>query len=154
SSSNHFMEKTRIGIIGGGLSGSLLAIHLLRYCKQPLELFVFERSPEQLCRGVAYSSRLPYQLLNVPVKGMSLFEEEPLHFLHWLKRNRIEAGEDDFVSRKCFGDYVTDIFQRTINENEVHRMHILTHEVIDMDLANEARLLLANGQEITVTQVY
>lgn len=70
----------KIAVIGGGVSGSLVTINLLKKAAVPLTVYLFEKNPGQLNKGVAYSSQLPYQLLNVPVKDMSLFIESKQEF--------------------------------------------------------------------------
>lgn len=150
------MERRKIAIIGGGLSGSLLGIHLLKYHKNsPLELFIYEKSPDKLCRGIAYASALPYQLLNVPVKGMSLFEEDPLHFLDWLIAHHIRVEATDFVSRKLFGDYVADTFQLAVNNCKNHKVNIINHEVTDLlDQENHIKVVSPGHRTIAVSKVF
>ena len=65
-------------------------------------------------RGVAYSSQLPFQPLNVPASAMSLFTDQPLDFFNWLKEHahlykrqiRLPVQATDFISRTIFGDYL------------------------------------------------
>src|ERR1700689_3227283 len=65
-----------IGIIGGGLSGALVAIQLLRKATAPLRVVLIEPRAE-VGRGIAYSTSSPSHLLNVRAGNMSIFPEEP-----------------------------------------------------------------------------
>jgi uncharacterized NAD(P)/FAD-binding protein YdhS len=68
----------RIAIIGGGVSGSLVAAQVLRHAASPLHLLLIERSGPP-GRGVAYGTQCPDHLLNVPAGRMGAFPEEPDH---------------------------------------------------------------------------
>ena len=58
----------RVGIIGAGLSGRLLAINLLRLAErgQRIEILLFDTRDERSV-GPAYSDQADYLLLNVPL---------------------------------------------------------------------------------------
>src|SRR5271167_2479843 len=75
--------RQRIGIVGAGFSGTMLAVHLLREARAPLDIFLFDRAGA-FGRGVAYSARSPQHLLNVRVANMSAFNDDPQHFIRWL----------------------------------------------------------------------
>jgi uncharacterized NAD(P)/FAD-binding protein YdhS len=90
-------------IVGGGFSGTLLAINLLRHDGPRVTLI--ERRGEQLARGVAYSAADESHLLNVRAGNMSAFPDDPGHFVRWLS----ECGEGDarsFVRRIRYGAYL------------------------------------------------
>jgi uncharacterized NAD(P)/FAD-binding protein YdhS len=141
---------TKISIIGGGLSGITAALHLIKQRKNSLEITLFEKKSEKLCRGVAYSSQLPYQLLNVPVKSMSLFSDEPNHFLEWLNSKNISATADDFVSRKTYGDYVEEVFNSTLKQLNNHAITIVSEEVSEINF-NE--LTTTSGKHFSFDKV-
>ncbi|WP_242917968.1 FAD/NAD(P)-binding protein [Pontibacter liquoris] len=103
-----------IAIIGGGLSGTLTAIQLLRNAASPTTIYLIEQDRYRMNRGVAYSSQLPFQPLNVPASAMSLFPEEPHDFFQWLtaQQHRYQqhlqqpVSKNDFIPRFIFGDYL------------------------------------------------
>ena len=66
----------RVGIVGGGASGALVAARLLREADTPLEIVVFEPRAE-LAKGVAYETPDSLHLLNVPACNMSALVEDP-----------------------------------------------------------------------------
>src|SRR5689334_24280562 len=98
----------RIAIIGGGFSGTMTAVHILRAARQPIELHIIERKPP-LGRGVAYGTRYGSHLLNVPAGKMSAFPSEPDHFFKWLQAHpEMISGSIEpttFAPRKVYGAY-------------------------------------------------
>ncbi len=103
----------RIIIVGGGASGSLVATHLLRQARRPLQIILIERQSE-VGRGVAYGTRCLQHFLNVPAGRMSVFPDEPDHFLRWLHLNHGRPGVPEkiepsaFVPRFLYGHYIRD----------------------------------------------
>ena len=139
------MRSVKIAIIGGGLSGTLLSINLLRKINGiTLDISLFEKSPAKLFRGVAYSAALPYQLLNVPVKGMSLFENDPMHFSAWLADNGHSYTADDFVSRELFGSYLEENLVGVLANNTVHEYNVIKTEVTRLSKNEKGVAVLSN----------
>ncbi|MCP2042961.1 FAD/NAD(P)-binding protein [Pontibacter sp. HSC-36F09] len=103
-----------IAIIGAGLSGTLTAIHLLKNAASGTTIYLIEPDRYRMHRGVAYSSQLPFQPLNVPASAMSLFADEPLDFFNWLTEHAylykrqisLPVRATDFIPRTVFGDYL------------------------------------------------
>jgi uncharacterized NAD(P)/FAD-binding protein YdhS len=83
---NQTVFPQTIAIIGGGLSGSLVAANLLRSATIPISIKLIERNDE-IGKGVAYGTRVDGHLLNVPAGKMSAFPDESDHFLKWLHAN-------------------------------------------------------------------
>src|SRR3954454_15666824 len=69
-------KERRIGIIGAGFTGTLLAVHLMRLAKVPTDLFLVERRGN-FGRGLAYSTGNEAHLLNVRVANMSAWPDDP-----------------------------------------------------------------------------
>src|ERR1700761_6023692 len=91
-------QTLRVVVVGGGFSGTLVAVHLLRQSNNVEVDIVDERLPG---RGLAYSTSCDAHLLNVPAIRMSAFGSEPLHFLEWLPAHGVPAaGSDLFAPRK------------------------------------------------------
>lgn len=98
------MTGARVAIVGGGASGALQALHLLRAGAERVILIEREREPG---RGVAYSTRRPEHLLNVPARRMSAYPDEPDHFTHWFEARG--GGADQFAPRMVYGDYLAEL---------------------------------------------
>lgn len=107
-----------VAIVGGGLSGTLVAVHLLRRRltdgegrRRQLRVSLIERFDEKVARGVAYGTADLVHLLNVPACNMSAFPDEPDHFLRWCEGRSATAQvkRDDFVPRMTYGEYLRDV---------------------------------------------
>ncbi|HTU64832.1 MAG TPA: FAD/NAD(P)-binding protein, partial [Steroidobacteraceae bacterium] len=96
----------RIAIVGGGFSGTVVAIRLLRApWRAPVEIVLVEPRAE-VGAGVAYAARdYPYPL-NVAAGQMSLDGSQPRDFLEYLRDTGIHAGPGDYLPRQVYGEYV------------------------------------------------
>jgi uncharacterized NAD(P)/FAD-binding protein YdhS len=94
-------------IIGGGFSGTALAIHLIRLADRPLRVTLIEER-ERLGRGVAYSKEVDEHVLNTRPDSMSLFSDSPELFKRWLESSATESASAQFVSRAQYCRYIED----------------------------------------------
>lgn len=102
--------RTEVAVIGGGASGTLTAVHLLRAgVGGDLRVVVFEAEAVRRHRGVAYGTTDPRHLLNVRAQVMSAFPEEPGHFVAWAQRAGYAVGPADFVPRMVYGHYLRNL---------------------------------------------
>jgi uncharacterized NAD(P)/FAD-binding protein YdhS len=95
---------SRVAVIGAGASGTLQALHLKR---AGAEVTLIDRGPAP-GRGVAYSTRRPEHLLNVPARRMSAFSDDPGHFERWYGA-LTGGGAEDFAPRMLYGDYLAGL---------------------------------------------
>src|ERR1700728_763053 len=100
-------------IVGGGFSGAMLAVQLLR--RSPgLSIAVVDKGPVP-GRGVAYSTKYDCHLLNVPAGNMSAFPEEPNHLLRWAQVNyKGSVQTTSFLPRPLYGRYVGSVLEEAI----------------------------------------
>ena len=97
-------------IVGGGASGILVATNLLRHAKDQTSIVVADpRFP--LGRGIAYSAQDPSHVLNVPAGRMSMFVDDPNHFVNWS-----QSDKNYFAPRMNYGDYLAQTYMH-FNEN-------------------------------------
>lgn len=98
-----------IVIVGGGLSGTLVAANLLRRPPTgPTRLILIERANE-VARGAAYAERgFPY-LLNVPASRMSVNSAAPKEFLEFAQRRMPKVTGEDFLPRSLYGEYLGEV---------------------------------------------
>jgi uncharacterized NAD(P)/FAD-binding protein YdhS len=136
-------EPTKtIAIIGGGVSGTLTAFHLVRQ-GTPARVILIDQRPD-FGLGLAYSTPSLRHLLNVPAGKISALPDQPDHFLNWLRRNHDRAAtEKTFAPRAVFGRYI----QSLLRETSPLEQEIAT--VIDVRLQDSGAVLtLDSGCEL------
>ena len=114
-------------IIGGGFSGTALALQLLRRSKD-VSVAVIDTG-DRRARGLAYGTRYDCHLLNVCSADMSAFSDQAGHFWTWAEQNwenwsqqrtkSSEGGgallttqpihERSFFPRAFFGEYLNSL---------------------------------------------
>jgi len=109
-----------IAIVGGGYSGTLQAINLLRHSQARVTLI--ERA-DRLARGVAYSTPHADHLLNVRAGRMSAFADAPDHFATWW------GDAAGFAERRAYGSYLEDLLQDAAR-GAGDRLQILKNEAV------------------------
>jgi len=94
-----------VAIVGGGASGTLLAIQLLRQARSAVRVALVDRAGA-FARGVAFGTQDPAHLLNVRAERMSALPDDPDHFVRWLSRLEPGAGSEAFAPRRRYGRYL------------------------------------------------
>jgi uncharacterized NAD(P)/FAD-binding protein YdhS len=114
-----------IAIVGGGFSGTAVAIRLLRaHWNEPVSIVLVDPR-EDLGGGVAYAMRdYPYPL-NVAAGQMSLDGAHPHDFLDFLRAQGICAAPADYLPRQVFGEYLRARFAAALAAapDHVHCTH-------------------------------
>jgi uncharacterized NAD(P)/FAD-binding protein YdhS len=143
-------------IVGGGFSGAVLAIDLLRRpLSEPTDLILMERNAE-LGRGVAYAQRdFPY-LLNVAAGRLSIDPSDPQGFLQFARRYDSAAEAGDFLPRAWYGDYLEDSLRRAESlapaQIRLQRVHTEVRD-IEADKTMRLRVLSAGHPPILADRV-
>jgi len=151
---------TTLAIVGGGASGCLVAAQLLRQAMQSVRILLFERMTD-VGRGVAYGTRCPAHLLNVPAGRMSAFPDQADHFLQWVgarvgRPGFPEAvGAGDFLSRQLYGEYLRSVLASArANASVEVELEEIKGEVIDIETDHGAvRLRCGDGRAFLADQV-
>jgi uncharacterized NAD(P)/FAD-binding protein YdhS len=99
-----------VAIIGGGFTGCAVGLNLARRARPGLRVALFE--PAQLARGAAYGTRHNEYLLNTRAQAMSLYSDDPGHFVRWLGPH---ADPEAFMPRRVYGDYVGENASRAFD---------------------------------------
>lgn len=155
------MKKTNpraamaVAIIGGGFSGAITAVHLLREAGHSrLEVTLIERRP-RTARGLAYSTSDDNLLLNVPAGNMSALPDEPEHFLEYCRAIDPSINSGSFVSRRIYGDYLEHTLQQAERASRLPLTHLHADVVAvrRCDSSARFRLELADGATLTVDRV-
>ena len=136
----------RVTIIGGGASGTLLAINLLGYSgSERVEVNIVEKR-SRVGRGVAFGTDHDVHLLNVPSGKMSAFPDDPGHFHQWLIAQGNEFEATSFVPRKYFADYLAATLESAAaNARPNVALNIYDGEAVSMD-ANGARAEIVTAE--------
>lgn len=140
-------------MVGGGASGAIFALHLLRQQRNDIELTIVEPRAE-LGAGIAYGTSNPVHRINVPAGRMSLFSDRLLDFDDWCREQGVPAldpdatvGEFLFPQRAWFARYVS---ARLGEAGQGDRLRHLWQSVVEIARENgHYRLRLSGGESIT-----
>jgi cation diffusion facilitator CzcD-associated flavoprotein CzcO len=98
-------------ILGGGASGTLTAVALAALPDVgPLALVDMGGA---FAQGVAYSTKEPRHLLNVPAGRMSAIPDQPSHLLSWLAARGETPDPEAFLQRRLYGAYLGELLGAT-----------------------------------------
>lgn len=124
-----------IVVVGSGFSGVLTAVHLLRR-NLPGRIVLMNRSGVS-ARGVAYGTRSPAHLLNVPAGRMSAFTDDEDSFLRFVRRRDPSITGGSFVPRQWYGDYLEDVLAAAQSAAKRTKLERVVGEVADLDLYDD-----------------
>jgi uncharacterized NAD(P)/FAD-binding protein YdhS len=147
-------ERLSVAIIGGGCSGALAALHLLRG-QRPVRVHLIESRPIA-GTGLAYSTDCPHHLLNVPACRMSVSPAAPQDFVEWLRNVAgVPAEPETFVPRALYGCYVADRLELARREAQPNSVLLRHHaEVLDVGRDGERAILhLDDGMRLEADYV-
>lgn len=145
----------KITIIGGGATGTLTAVNLIKHAGgEPLEINLIEKS-ERLGRGVAYSTIKDFHLLNVPAAKMGAFPDDLEHFHRWLAAKNFDYAPNAFVPRRLYGEYLRELFDETVaGKGENVRVNRFDNEAVDVSVVDgEAQIVLDSGATLAADAV-
>ncbi|WP_067701941.1 FAD/NAD(P)-binding protein [Erwinia sp. ErVv1] len=125
------MAEREIVIVGGGFTGTALAIHLARLGHAGLRVTVIEPR-ERLGQGVAYSTDDPTHRINVPASRMQLSAEEEGAFDRWYRASDAFIADPDaqwsdgsvYPQRGQFGRYIAAQFDHQAEHAPVRLVHV------------------------------
>ncbi|WFU10940.1 FAD/NAD(P)-binding protein [Rhizobium sp. CB3090] len=139
--SHESRDRPVMAIIGGGVSGTAVAFHLLRsQALQPGQLFIFEPRT-RLGAGLAYDTRDPAHRINVPAAKMSLLPDDIEHFQRWLQEGNALEGDETAVAangglfprRGLFGRYIGAMVQPFVDSGAITHIAERATDVRCMD---------------------
>jgi uncharacterized NAD(P)/FAD-binding protein YdhS len=111
-------QPATIVIIGGGASGVLAAIQLIRRAKCALKI-IFVEPRANLGGGIAYSTEFDSHLLNVPAGNMSVLPDDPDHFLRWMRTNVAKNFDrHSFARRSLYGRYLRETLAEAVRAGQ------------------------------------
>lgn len=105
-------------IVGGGVSSLLVCQQILSIKNLSCKIQIVH-SNVNFPKGTAYSPISDRMLLNVPAGKMSLMQDNPNHFVEWLKNNvfdqiNYDQLEKEFVPRSIYGKYIDFVWEELI----------------------------------------
>ena len=147
---------TRVVILGGGFSGAVVALHLMRSNPVPMSVTIVEPRP-LLGGGVAYSAPDSRHRINVPAARMSAYSEDMGHFDRWLRERGYPETEPEslfegthlFPARLEFGRYLDEQVKLHALGRGLFR-HI-QHRAVSADPLRDGsyRVTLDDGGQVT-----
>jgi uncharacterized NAD(P)/FAD-binding protein YdhS len=141
------MREFTVAVAGGGASGTLAALALVRGGSR-IRVAIVDPS-ERLGRGVAYSTACPLHVLNVPAGKMSAFPDDPDHFVRWLAARSGETyGPASFVPRALYGDYLGELAEAARASAPARLRHVAALAIDVRTRADGVRIACSNGETI------
>lgn len=145
------IKQTDVAVIGSGFSAVALSLNLVELLPPTASVSLIGPS-EGLGKGVAYAATADCHLLNVPAGRMSLFPDQPDHFVEWLVEEGHGRCDTAFVPRSLYGRYVRHnldaALKRTANRAA---LSLMDAEALRADASHDGGLLftLSNGTRIS-----
>lgn len=136
------MSGRRVAVIGAGASGTIQALHLVREGASRVTLIERGTAPG---RGVAYATRRPEHLLNVPARRMSVWPDDSGHFARWLGERG--GGPDDYARRERFGDYLSGLLA------DARRIELVEGEAVAVEAGSGETVRLSDGRTVAADAV-
>lgn len=141
-----------IAIIGGGYTGAVVALHLLRTAPAKTRVAIVETRIE-LGSGIAYSTRADEHRINVPAERMGAGAAPADRFDVWLKTHHPEligdgTPENTYVARRWFGIFVRDRLTQALNESPVSLVHIRARALSIQSGAGGNEIDLSDGRSL------
>jgi uncharacterized NAD(P)/FAD-binding protein YdhS len=143
-------ERDRvIAVIGGGASGTLTAVHLLRAGHARVMLI----DPGRHGLGVAYSTSDDRHLLNVRAAAMGGLADEPEDFLWWARAHGLRAEPDDYLPRRLYGVYLQDLLTRFGEGRRLRMVCARVQNVLEPPNHSGVRMTLSDGRVLSADAV-
>jgi uncharacterized NAD(P)/FAD-binding protein YdhS len=140
--------ERRVVVIGGGASGTLTSVQLLRRGAPGLAVTVIEPRPV-LGRGVAFGTADRWHRLNVPAVTMTGLPEAPDHFWRW-------AGVEpaSFPPRATYGAYLQALLADAVAGSPVELEHRRARATgVEDSAGGELRVRLDDGGAVEAAAV-
>jgi uncharacterized NAD(P)/FAD-binding protein YdhS len=150
-------ESFDVAIIGGGYTGAVLALQLLRRAPAGTRIAVIEPRAE-LGSGVAYATLAEQHCINVPADRMGVSGALPDRFDIWLKTHHPELiGDGDpehtYVPRRWFGIFVRDRLADAMRTSAAEFRHIQAEAISARGVEGGAEIALNGGTKVHARHV-
>lgn len=147
-----------IVIIGGGFSGALTAVHLLRRGFGTVGRLVLVNRSGAMARGVAYGTTSAFHVLNVPAGRMSAFDDDPDSFVRFVRERGETVDGGTFVGRHLYGAYLESLLAEACARAPEGCVERLNTEVVAIEPEHESHgaaawVSLRDGSRIRAARV-
>lgn len=145
----------KIGIIGGGFTGTMTAVQLVEKATEAFEIFLINER-ETLNKGIAYNPYSLKHLLNVTTGKMSAYPHLPDHFLNWVMEREDFKMKDrtfianSFLPRKLYGTYLCSIWENNLEAARLKQIRItlIDNFVVDLDTDGDRIVITLDNESI------
>jgi len=154
-------DGPRIAIIGGGFSGAVVALHLLRdQHGKPFSVDVIEPRPV-IGGGLAYSSEEAEHRINVAAARMTPLPDDLEHFDRWFRQSPDAAMDRAAIipdgraypRRTVFGRYVDDLVRRAAQNAERGTFRHLPNRATCVEVDGEGYRITLDSGEIVIADL-
>lgn len=150
---------TTVAIIGGGFSGTVLALNLLEHGSPYDQVLLIEKK-HKIGLGHAYSTRDPDHLLNVAAASMSPFSRRPEAFVDYLAQYRdllpgdVSSLRDYFAPRIFYGRFLDHIVTTKLKSVPGRPELIVVHGIaVDIRSGTRDEVILADGRSFYADRI-
>jgi len=135
----------KIGIIGGGFTGTMTVVHLIEKSTVPCEIILIN-DRAALNKGIAFNPYSDKHLLNVTTVRMSAYHAYPEHFLEWVMQLDHYKKMDPmlvanlYLPRILYGEYLCHIWEKakTLAKSKNIKLRVVDSFVVDLDVSNDS----------------
>jgi uncharacterized NAD(P)/FAD-binding protein YdhS len=136
----------RVAIVGGGFSGTMMAVELVRLGRTDVVLIEKRMRPAS---GMAYSTDEASHFLNVRAENMSAFADAPDHFARWATGRGL-GQPDQFIRRRDFRRYLEELLAQAERSG---KLRIVRDTAVGLAAdADGIVIALGSGQRIGADQ--
>jgi len=146
------LTRSSLAIIGAGAAGTLTAARLLDEAGRrhtPVDVSLIDPA-SSVGRGLAFSTADERHLLNVRVRSMSAYSEDPDHFARWLEEaDGRPADPCEFAPRGSYGRYLESVLVAAQRRTPWATLRRVRERVIGVERAGSGvRLRLASKRVV------
>ena len=143
-----------IAIIGGGFSGTTLAVRLLETLRGPATISLIDAGG-RFGPGLAYGTPHPFHFMNTRASAISAVFGQPHHFANWLATRPDGAGQaaDAFVPRHFYGAYLGELLEQAERRSDIALARVADEAIGVVRGQLGFRVPLASGRRIEADTV-
>jgi len=131
----------------------MLAVQLAAKSPRPLHVILFDKNGA-FARGVAYGTKGPSHLLNVPAVRMGAFPDRIDDFYLWLQKQGSALTPDSFAPRMLYGNYIESLLEAAKRNTRDVSIETVTAEATDAKATHDGvTLTVGDGTEHTVSRL-